>query len=136
MSRYCLDTSAYSQFKRGHPRVVEILDTAEWIGLPSVVIGALWVGVLAGERLERNVTELREFLENTVVEEIPIDGDVARLYGEIFLALRRAGKPLPSNDIWVAAAASRTGSAVLTCDEHFRDIQRVGSIILPPETSD
>ncbi|MGQ9592655.1 MAG: type II toxin-antitoxin system VapC family toxin [Planctomycetota bacterium] len=133
MSRYCLDTSAYSHFLRGDSRVVEMLDTAEWIGVPSVVLGELWVGFLAGSRLEQNEAELREFLGNPAVEEIPIDRAVARLYAEIFVALRRAGRPLPSNDIWVAAAAVRTGSSVLTYDEHFRDIQRAGSVILPRE---
>ena len=39
MSRFCLDTSAYSHFKRGDERVVEIIDGAEWIGMPAIVLG-------------------------------------------------------------------------------------------------
>jgi len=46
------------------------------------------------------------------------------------MALRKAGTPLPTNDIWVAAVASRDGATVLTYDEHFRLIHRVGSTIL------
>ena len=134
MSRYCLDTSAYSQFMRGDPRVVELVDTADWIGLPSVVVGELWFGFLAGKRLERDVAALREFLSNPGVHEIVIDGDVARVYGEIFLALRRAGRPVPTNDLWVAAAAAHTGSTVLTYDGQFREIQRIGSIVLKEES--
>jgi len=130
LSRFCLDTSAYTHFKRGHEDVVELCDTADWLGLPAVVLGELWMGFLLGGRQERNVAELREFLENPNVHEIAVDGDVARIYAEITVALRRAGTPLPTNDIWIAAAAANTGATVLTYDGHFRDIARVGSLVL------
>ena len=130
MSRYCLDTSAYSYFKRGEERVVSLLESAEWIGLPSIVLGELWMGFLAGSRAERNVAELREFLANPVVNELVVDGDVARVYAEIAIALRRAGTPIPTNDIWIAAAAANVGAIVLTHDDHFDQIKRVSSRIL------
>jgi predicted nucleic acid-binding protein len=132
LSRFCLDTSAYSHFKRGDQQVVELLDTSEWIGVPSVVIGELWLGFLQSARLDRNVGELNQFLANPVVREIVIDHDVGQLYAEIVLALRRSGTPLPTNDIWIAAAAARYGATVLTYDSHFANIQRVGSIVLSP----
>jgi predicted nucleic acid-binding protein len=130
MSRFCLDTSAYTHFKRGHEEVVDLVDTAEWLGLPSVVIGELWMGFLLGQRPERNAAELREFLSNPGVHEVTIDGDVARIYAEMTVSLRRAGTPLPTNDIWIAAATAREGATVLTYDGHFRDIARVGSLVL------
>ncbi|HEY3567135.1 MAG TPA: hypothetical protein VGP73_04305 [Thermoanaerobaculia bacterium] len=46
MSRYCLDTSAYSHFKRGDPAVVDLIDRADWLGLPSIALGELWIGFL------------------------------------------------------------------------------------------
>ncbi len=131
MNRYCLDTSAYSHFKRGDERVVSLLESAEWIGLPSVVVGELWMGFLTGARLERNLEELREFLSNPVVNELVVDGEVARVYAEIAVALRRAGTPIPTNDIWIAATAANVGAIVLTHDDHFNRIQRVSSRILP-----
>ena len=130
MSRYCLDTSAYSHFKRGEERIVSLLESAEWIGVPSIVLGELWMGFLAGGRVERNVAELREFLASPVVNELVADGDVARVYAEIAIALRRAGTPIPTNDIWIAATAANAGAIVLTHDVHFDQIQRVGSLIL------
>lgn len=130
MKRYCLDTSAYSRFKRGDPEVVGLLDSAEWVGVPSIVLGELWLGFLLGRRLAQNVSELGEFLGNPVVHEIVVDGEVGRIYAEIVVALRKAGTPLPTNDIWVAAAAAREGATVLTYDSHFESVQRVGSIIL------
>lgn len=130
MSRYCLDTSAYSQFRRDEPQVVELLDRAEWVGVPAVVLGELCTGFLLGGRLERNREELRRFLAHPVVEELAIDHETARIYAEIVVAQRRAGLPLPSNDLWVAAAAARAGAPVLSFDEHFRAIPRIGAIVL------
>ncbi len=130
MSRYCLDTSAYSQFKRGDPKVVELIDSAEWLGVPAAVLGELWVGFLQGEQLHRNQAELDAFLAHPHVEELVVDGSVARIFGEIVVALRRAGTPLPTNDIWVAATAARAGATVLTYDTHFSLIARVGALVL------
>ena len=128
--RLCLDTSAYSHFQRGEPRVIEHLDRAEWVGVPSVVIGELWVGFLLGTCTDENIGELEELLRHAVVEVLLVDEDVARIYGEIFADLRSKGRPLPTNDIWIAATAARAGATVLTFDEHFRAIARVGALIL------
>jgi predicted nucleic acid-binding protein len=107
---------------------------ADWIGVPAVVVGELWMGFLLGDRTLRNAEQLREFLANPSVEEILVDAEVARLYAEIAVALRRQGAPLPTNDIWIAAAAARSGATVVTYDAHFSKIQRVGSLVLtPPE---
>ena len=130
MSRHCLDTSTYSRFKRGDPQVVDLVDGAEWPGLPCVVLGELWTGFLLSDRIEWHLAELAQFLDNPVVHEIVLDRNVGRIYGEIVVALRRAGTPLPTNDIWIAAAAAHTGATVLTYDDHFNSIQRVGAIIL------
>jgi predicted nucleic acid-binding protein len=134
VSRYCLDTSAYSHFKRGVPEVVERLDCAEWIGVPSIVLGELWTGFLLGDRFDQNQAELRQFLANPAVDELLVDGEVAHIYGEIVASLRRAGTPLPTNDIWIAATAVRAGAVVLTYDPHYQAIQRVGSEILASPT--
>jgi len=51
MSRLCLDTSAYSHFKLGDRRAVQLIDSAEWVGVPSIVVGELWTGFLFGHRI-------------------------------------------------------------------------------------
>ena len=58
------------------------------------------------------------------------DDATSRVYAEIVVALRKAGTPLPTNDIWIAAVSAREGATVVTYDAHFRSIQRVGSIVL------
>ena len=134
MTRHCLDTSAYSHFKRGDPQAVELIDRADWIGMPAVVIGELWLGFLLGRRAHDNQVELEQFLANPVVEVLPVDEEVAHLYADIVADLRKAGTPLPTNDMWIAAAAARAGAAVITYDDHFKTISRVGSLVLsaPP----
>ena len=130
LSRFVLDTSAYSHFKRGESVVVELIDAAEWIGVPSIVLGELWTGFLLGRRARENERELSEFLANPAVEEVTIDAHVARVYAEIVVSLRQIGTLLPINDIWIAACAANSGASVLTYDDHFRHIQRIGSIVL------
>ncbi|MEO6196020.1 MAG: type II toxin-antitoxin system VapC family toxin [Thermoanaerobaculia bacterium] len=131
MSRYCLDTSAYSHFKRGDPPVVDLIDRAEWLGVPSIVLGELWIGFLLGDRLEKNQTELNAFLTHPPVEELIPDHEVARIYAEMIVSLRKAGTPIPSNDVWIAATAKRMGVPVLTYDDHFLDIQQVSTVLMP-----
>jgi len=129
MSAYCLDTSAYGNFRRGHHELVSVIDRADWVGVPTVTMGELRTGFLLGGRRERNESELDEFLANPVVEAIEVDAEVSRHYAEIVADLRRAGTPLPTNDIWIAATAARHGASVLTCDEHFERIARVGTVL-------
>jgi tRNA(fMet)-specific endonuclease VapC len=130
LNRICLDTSAYSHFRRGEARAVQVIDSAEWVGVPSIVLGELWAGFLLGTRTERNVEELQAFLRHPAVEPIAVDDEVARIYGEIIVDLRGGGTPIPTNDVWIAACAARSGAAVLTFDAHFRNIARVGSAVL------
>lgn len=130
MTRLCIDTSAYSQFMRGEEAVVAHLDQASWVGVPSIVLGELWTGFLLGQRPDENGVELEAFLSHDVVSEVTVDAEVARIYAEVVVDLRRAGTPLPTNDIWIAACAVRSGSTVISFDQHFSKIARAGSIVL------
>jgi tRNA(fMet)-specific endonuclease VapC len=126
MPRLILDTSAYSHFKRGAPEAVDALSHASWIGVPVVVLGELAVGFALGRRRAENERELRAFLEQPVVEVVEVTEEMARTWGELIVALRKARTPLPTNDVWIAAAAACRGAPVLTADEHFERIGRVG----------
>ena len=130
MSRYCLDTSAYSHLKRGHQGVLDVIDRAEWIGLPTITLGELRTGFLMGGRRQANERELLDFLSHPVVEVVPVDAEVSHHFAEIVADLRRAGAPVPTNDVWIAASAARVGCLVLTFDRHFDAIARVGSVVL------
>lgn len=115
---------------RGEPTAVEAIDSAQWIGVPTVVLGELHAGFSAGSHTQRNEDQLARFLAHPVVEELPVDHEVARIYGEIVHALRRKGTPLPTSDIWVAATTARAGATLLAVDAHFDAIDRVGVLQL------
>ena len=128
--RICLDTSAYSQFKRGEPSAVEIISSARVVGMPAIVLGELRCGFQLGAQRGRNEKELEAFLANSAVQVFDVDDTAASQCADIVVALRTAGKPIPSNDIWIAAIAAREGAEVVTYDHHFAHIQRVGVRIL------
>jgi len=130
VSRICLDTSGYSHLLRGDPAVVDVVRSARWVGVPAVVLGELRVGFLLGRRADDNEAELAAFLAEPVVETLRVDDEAARHYAEIVVALRRARTPVPTNDVWIAALAAREGATVVTYDEHFAAIRRVGARIL------
>jgi len=130
LSSFCLDTSAYSHFRRGNEELAALLDRAELVGVPTVALGELRTGFLLGGRQRRNEIELETFLDNPVVQVLTVDSETSRQYAEIVAELRKAGTPIPTNDIWIAATAARNGSTVLTCDDHFERIGRVGSIVI------
>jgi tRNA(fMet)-specific endonuclease VapC len=130
LSAYCLDTSAYSNFRRGDQELASLLDRADLVGVPSVALGELRTGFLLGSRRQRNEAELEAFLANPVVQVLTVDAETSRHYAEIVVDLRNAGTPVPTNDIWIAATAARHGASVLTCDEHFQHIGRVGSVVV------
>jgi predicted nucleic acid-binding protein len=130
VTRLCLDTSAYSHFKRGHAEARDLLDAAAWVGVPAIVLGELRSGFALGRRAAENEKELSAFLRNSVVEVLDVDDGASRIYADIVTALRAAGTPVPTNDIWIAAVAAREGATVITYDAHFEAIRRVGAVVL------
>jgi tRNA(fMet)-specific endonuclease VapC len=131
MSRLVLDTSAYSHFRRGAGPAVSLITTASWIGMTATVLGELRLGFGLGTRRARNEHDLAGFLSSPVVHVLDVDDEAAQIYAEIVVALRTAGTPVPTNDIWIAAVAAREGVHVVTYDAHFRLIARVGTDVLP-----
>ena len=132
MSRIFLDTSAYSAFKRGHPQIRYRIKEASQILLNPVVLGELRAGFLKGTRLAWNLAELDQFLASPRVAVVAVDEETAERYGVIFDSLRRAGVPIPTNDIWIAASAMQLGSILLTTDPHFGEVAQIVAEILEP----
>ena len=128
--KICLDTCAYSHFKRGSQSAVEVISRARWIGMPVIVLGELRTGFRLGTYFDRNEEELQEFLDSPVVHTLDVDNMATYHFADTVAELRRAGTPVPTNDIWIAAIAIREGAMVITYDEHFKRIHRVGTRLL------
>jgi len=125
VSRVALDTSAYSAFKRGHPEVVQHLRRAREILVSSVVLGELLGGFEAGGRPRRNRGDLRLFLESPRVRLVPVGEATAERYARIYASLRAAGRPLPANDLWIAASAMEHGAELVTLDRDFAGVPQI-----------
>lgn len=117
-----VDTSAYTAFKRGHSEVIFILQQCEKILLTPIILGELFSGFLGGQREGRNRHELDEFLHSPRVEMQDITSVTSVHYSALWWQLRKKGKPIPSNDLWIAASAMETASMVLTFDRDFLHI--------------
>jgi tRNA(fMet)-specific endonuclease VapC len=124
-----LDTSAYSAFFRGDPRIVPLVQSAREILLPSIVLGELFAGFALGNREEKNLAELEQFLSSPRVRVVYVMEESARWYSQIYQELRAAGTPVPTNDLWIAAVTREHGAALASLDAHFAHI--AGLRLLP-----
>ncbi|MFP4206781.1 MAG: PIN domain-containing protein, partial [Spirochaetaceae bacterium] len=117
--RLTLDTNAYTAFCLGEDQVLQLMESADELLVPAVVIGELVSGFVQGSRKQENLDLLDEFLAQPGVLMQPIARREADRFGLLIKALRHAGTPIPTNDIWIAAAALCADAAVLTRDSHF-----------------
>lgn len=139
VARLALDTSAYSRFRAGDGRVHELVAAAEIVLVPATVLGELHGAFEMGTRARENRLALSEFLNEPFVAVVAVSAAVARQYGRVYAALRRAGTPIPSNDIWIAAAAIDQGACLLTFDTDFEHVAGLDRILLEgiePGTAD
>ena len=122
MKSILIDTNAYAFFKKNNPDTLNVFKAVEYIGINIVVLGELFIGFKGGSKESRNKKELEQFLDSPRVHIIQMDEETAEFYANIFLDLKKKGKPVPSNDMWVAASAMRHGLSLLSYDEHFKNI--------------
>jgi predicted nucleic acid-binding protein len=128
VTRLLLDTSALSALFVGRAEAVEAIREAGEIAVNPVVIGEVLAGWRkTGGRYER---DLRDFLEGPRVRVVDITETTGQHYAVIVEALRKAGTPVPTNDVWIAASAMEHGLTVLTADRHFGRIGQILSRIL------
>ncbi len=120
--RILIDTNVYSAFKRNDAGVIAVLRKVEYIGVSVIVLGELIGGFQYGGRARKNIDELEQFLDSPRVYVIDVDEETAGFYADIYKMLRQKGKPVPSNDMWVAASAMRHGLSLFTLDDHFNHI--------------
>lgn len=114
-----LDTNAYSRMRLGHEALEECLQSYSEIVMSPVVLGELIYGFERGSRCRHNLKELEEFLLSPYVSTLTLTRDTSRRYGQVAARLRAKGRPIPTNDIWVAAQALETGADLISFDEHF-----------------
>lgn len=117
-----LDTNAYSALRRGHETVAQHVRSSEQLLMSLVVIGELLYGFRHGSRYVENVRALEDFLADPDVRLLPVTRQTADHFGRISAELRKAGNPIPTNDVWIAAQAVENEVELLSSDSHFRGV--------------
>jgi tRNA(fMet)-specific endonuclease VapC len=118
--RFLLDTSVIVPLFAGDPRVAQALGNAADVFVPSVALGELFYGARKSSRSSANLAQTEALAASIPV--LACDLDTARHYGEIKDRLRAIGRPLPENDIWIAAVARQHGLTLATRDAHFEQV--------------
>jgi tRNA(fMet)-specific endonuclease VapC len=97
--------------------MIDYLQFAEEVFVPSIVLGELYYGARRSHRVAENVARIEDFTRASSV--LDCDHVTARAYGEIKSDLRQIGRPIPENDLWIAAIASQYDLVLITRDAHF-----------------
>jgi tRNA(fMet)-specific endonuclease VapC len=126
-----LDTNAYVELLKGNAAVAGLVRSAERVAFSMVVVGELLFGFRNGSRYDRNLAALEDFLSQPWIELTQVTRTTADRFGRIAAALRKAGTPIPTNDIWIAAHALETGAELITFDRHFEAVRGLPATILP-----
>jgi tRNA(fMet)-specific endonuclease VapC len=126
-----LDTNAYSALRRGQQLVVEQVRRSEEVLLSMIVVGELLFGFRNGSRYEENAQALAAFVEDPHVRLLTLTWDTADWFGRISAELRKKGRPIPTNDIWIAAHTMEAGADLISSDPHFGHIEGLPWVEFP-----
>ena len=118
--RFVLDTNIVIAIFAKEAVVQASLANATEVFIASIVLGELYYGAYKSSRVTENVAKINEFAANNSV--LVCDTRTAEEYGQIKNGLRAKGRPIPENDIWIAALAKQYGLKLVTRDGHFGEV--------------
>lgn len=120
---YLLDANIVIALFASDTAVSEHLKSAPEVFIPSIVIGELYYGARKSSRVKENTTRIDEFVNSNAI--LGCDVETARRYGEIKAHLRQMGRPIPENDVWIAALALQHTLVLVSRDAHFRYLENL-----------
>ena len=122
-SKCLLDTSVIIHTFRENNVVSAQLDAVTEVYVPLTVIGELFYGSYKSADPVKHIARMQYFLDNCIA--LHPDGMTADIYGSIKAALMKKGKPIPENDIWIAAMAQQYNLPLFTTDKHFAEVESI-----------
>ena len=125
--RVALDTNRLTDLFRGDHALAEQLSSCEEIWIPLFVLAEIKAGFVGGVQQHRNEALLRRLLARPTVGVLLPERETAEHYARLFVQLKRAGTPIPGNDLWIAALALQHDLFLITRDEHFQRIPQLPS---------
>ena len=118
--RYALDTNIVSAWLEGDKTVADKMDEAAAVFIPIIVVGELYYSALYFTRVKQNLNNISRAVSHYTL--LFIDETTCEQYGLIKASLRRKGKPIPENDIWIASLVLQYDLIISTRDNHFKDV--------------
>lgn len=125
MSKILLDTNAYTGLLRGNEDVLGSIQKSSEVLFSVVVIGELLSGFKGGSKEKENIDIMNEFIEMKKVNVVQITIKTSYIFGGIKNYLKRKGKPMPINDVWIAANSYEHQAELITYDRHFAQIPKI-----------
>ena len=123
--RLALDTNRYADLCRGLPDVVRVVERAEAVLLPFVVLAELRAGFSVGTRGAENERTLLRFLMKPGVDVLYADEQTTHHYASAYRQLRRQGTPIPTNDLWIAALVVQHNLILCARDRHYDRLPQI-----------
>ena len=123
-----LDTNRYRDYVQGESAVLARLRDCEQVALSFVSLAELEAGFRLGSRSDENRRALEQFLAKPVVRVLFADRQTCEHYAEVYTRLRAKGRPIPTNDIWIAALAIQHQCPLFTRDHHFDHVDHLPRI--------
>jgi tRNA(fMet)-specific endonuclease VapC len=118
--RFLLDTNIVIALFAREAAVQQRLAEASKVFVPSIVLGELYYGARKSTRVAENLARLDEFVVSSTV--LPCGTATAQQYGDIKNKVRAKGRPIPENDIWIAAIAMQHQLTLVAPDGHFHEV--------------
>ncbi|MCK9418728.1 MAG: type II toxin-antitoxin system VapC family toxin [Nitrospirae bacterium] len=121
--KIALDTDVSIKFLNGDTNIDAVLLKYSEICLPAIVVGELVFGALNSKHAEQNLARHRKLIHSTKI--LAITEATANTYAKIRLALKKKGKPIPENDLCIAATCIEHKLPLMSCDGHFEYIDQL-----------
>jgi tRNA(fMet)-specific endonuclease VapC len=112
-----LDTNALSAAADDDPALIAVLARAEQLAIPVIVLGEYRHGISQSRNRASYEDWLTALLNDCLV--LDVNEPTTHYYAEITLELKRKGKPIPTNDIWIAALGRQHSLPLVSRDRHF-----------------
>jgi predicted nucleic acid-binding protein len=123
--RVALDTNRLTDLFQGDAALAQWLGTCDEVWIPLIVLGELKAGFHGATQPGRNEALLQRFLAKTTVGVLLPSREPAEHYARLFVQLKRAGSPVPDNDLWIAALVLEHDLRLVTRDRHFERIPQL-----------
>ena len=123
--RVALDTNRLTDLFQGDTRLADQLSACDEVWIPLFVLAEIKAGFHGGSRSQPNEALLQRLLAKETAGVLLPDRETAEHYARLFVQLKRAGTPIPSNDLWIAALALEHDLRLITRDGHFDRIPQL-----------